>query len=117
MIQLERTQESSKKSPNETSKTEPQPSTSSDEVGPITETAYLNLALEETGTFRICTPPCYAKQTASVLGRLNERERELWCRRFTSSCVENILNAETVDNQTKAFYREIERKLKEQSWR
>lgn len=88
--------------------------TSSSENSPITEIAQLNLALDETGTFRICTPPDCARQTANILKRLTERERELWCRRFTPSCIENILNAEAVDEETKTFYREVERRLKEQ---
>jgi len=78
------------------------------------ETAILNVALDETGSFRICTTPDCARQTANVPRRLCERERELWSRRFTPSCVENILHAENVDEETKIFYREVERKLKEQ---
>ena len=105
--------ESSKKPVEGTVKTEAQPSNSSSEPSPITENANLHMSLEETGTFRICTLPCSAKQTASVLRRLSDRERELWCRRFTPSCIENILNTASVDDDTKAFYREIEKRLKE----
>lgn len=108
----ENSEESSKKSPDVTNKTEATSSTSSIETSPITETAYLNLALEETGTFRICTPPHCAKQAANVLRRLSERDRELWFRRFTPSCIENILSAQNVDEETKTFYREVDRKLK-----
>ena len=77
------------------------------------ETAILNVALDETGTFRVCTTPDCSKQTANVLRRLCERERELWSRRFTPSCVENILHAENVDEETKAFFRDVEKRLKE----
>ena len=71
------------------------------------------MALDETGSFRICTPPDCAKQTADVLKRLPERESELWCRRFTPSCIERILNQLGLDDETRAFYLNVQRKLKE----
>jgi hypothetical protein len=107
-------EDSSKKSANAKKTTEDPPSPSSSETTPVTQTTSLNLNLDETGTFRICTRPSCAKQTTEVLKKLNDREREMWCRRFTKSCIENILNSATVDEETKAFYREVERKLKEQ---
>jgi hypothetical protein len=108
-------EESSKKSTDAKKKTEDQPSTSSnDKTTPVTLTASLNLALDETGSFRICTPPNCAKEVAEVLRKLNDREREMWCRRFPQSCLERIENSETVDEQTKVFFRDIQRKLKEQ---
>jgi len=108
---LESSEGSSKKSIEETKKTETRPSAWSNEA-PV-ETAYLSMVLEETGTFRICTPPCSAKQTASVLKRLNEREREAWSRRFTPSCIEKIVNDPNVDADTRQFFQEIEKKNKE----
>jgi len=111
---LENSEESSKKSANAKKKTEDPLSVSSNETAPVTQIAPLSLALDETGSFRICTPPDYAKQTADVLKRLPERESELWCRRFTPSCVERILSSEVLDEETKAFYRDVQRKLKEQ---
>jgi len=110
--------EESKKSPiefkNEKSKRPTEEESYSEDYTARPETALINVALDETGTFRICTTPDCAKEAANVLRRLSERERELWCRRFTPSCVEKILRAESVDEETKAFYREVERKIKEQ---
>jgi hypothetical protein len=107
-------EESSKKSTSATKKTEDQSSNSSIETSQVTEVAPLTLALDETGSFKVCTPPDCAKQTADVLKRLPERDSELWCRRFTPSCIERILNSQTLDEETKAFYRDVQRKLKEQ---
>jgi len=87
---------------------------SSGETAPVTQIAPLSVALDETGSFRICTSPSCAKQVADVLKRLPERDSELWCRRFTPSCIERILNSQTLDDETKAFYRDVQRKLKEQ---
>jgi hypothetical protein len=108
-------EESSKKSTDTTEKKEDLPSNSSNEtVAPVTQIAPLSLALDETGSFRICAPPDCAKQTADVLKRLPERDSELWCRRFTPSCIERILNSQTLDDETRAFYLDVQRKLKEQ---
>jgi hypothetical protein len=107
-------EESSKKSADGKKKTEDPPRTSSSESTPVTQIAPLTLALDETGSFKICTPPDCAKQAADVLKRLSERDSELWCRRFTPSCIERILNSQTLDEETKAFYRDVQRKLKEQ---
>ena len=107
-------EESSKKSTDATKKTEDPSVTSSSETPPVTQIAPLSVALDETGTFRICTPPDCAKQTANVLKRLPERDRELWCRRFTPSCIERVLNSPTLDDETRAFYENVQRKLKEQ---
>jgi hypothetical protein len=107
-------EESSKKSTDAKKKTEDPPSTSSNETTPVTLTAPLSLALDETGSFRICTPPNCAKQAAEVLRKLSDREREMWCRRFTQSCLEKIESSETVDEQTREFFRDVQRKLKEQ---
>jgi hypothetical protein len=107
-------EESSKKSTSATKKTEDQSSNSSTETSQVTQVAQLTLALDETGSFRVCTLPDCAKQTADVLKNLPERDRELWCRRLTLSCIERILNSQTLDEETKAFYRDAQRKLKEQ---
>jgi hypothetical protein len=107
-------EESSKKSTDAKKKTEDQPSTSSNETPPVALTAPLALALDETGSFRICTPPNCARQAAEVLRKLSDREREMWCRRFTQSCLEKIESSEAVDEQTKVFFRDVQRKLKEQ---
>jgi hypothetical protein len=107
-------EESSKKSTDTTEKKEDQASTSSNETTPVTLIAPFTLALDETGSFRICTSPNCARQAAEVLRKLSDREREMWSRRFTLSCLEKIENSETVDEQTKGFFRDIQRKLKEQ---
>jgi hypothetical protein len=107
-------EESSKKSTSAKEKTEDQSSNSSTETSQVIQIAPLTLALDETGSFRICTPSGCAKQTADVLKRLPERDKELWCRRFPLSCIERILNSQTLDEETKAFYRDVQRKLKEQ---
>jgi hypothetical protein len=107
-------EDSSKKQTNAKNETENQVSTSSSEGPPVTQIAPFSLALEETGSFRICTPPERAKQAADVLKNLPERERELWCRHLTLSCIERILNSQTLDEETKAFFRDVQRKLKEQ---
>ena len=107
-------EESLKKSADGKKKTEDPPANSSSEAAQVTQIAPLALALEETGSFRICTPPDCAKQTAHVLKRLPEREIELWCRHFTPSCIERILDSPALDEETKAFYRDVQRKLKEQ---
>jgi len=112
-MMLESSEESSKKSP-DVKKTEDPPATSSSEAAQVTQVALLALALEETGSFRVCTTPDCAKQVAAVLRRLSERESELWCRRFTPSCIERILDSPALDEETKAFYRDVQRKLKEQ---
>jgi hypothetical protein len=115
MMRLETSEESSKKHSTATNKTEEQSSRSPTDIPSITQTAYLNLALDEKGSIRICTPPNCAKQAAEVLQRLPTRDRELWCRSFTPSCVESILNSQTVDEETKSFFREnVERRIKEQ---
>jgi hypothetical protein len=115
MMGLEISEESSKKPATATSKTEEQPSPSPSAIRSITQTAYLNLSLDEKGSIRVCTPPDCAKQAAEVLQRLPTRDRELWCRNFTLSCVENILNSQTVDEETKSFFREqVEKRIKEQ---
>jgi hypothetical protein len=106
-------EESSKKSTDVTKRIEDPPAASSNETTPVTQIAPLSVALDETGTFRICTPPDCAKQTANVLKRLPERDRELWCRRFTPSCIERVLNSPTLDDETRAFYENVQRKLKE----
>ena len=111
---MEKMKESSTESKGENSKKSPEEESYSKDYTARPETALINVALDETGTFRICTTPECAKETANVLRRLSERERELWCRRFTPSCVEKILSAESVDEETKTFYREVERKIKEQ---
>jgi hypothetical protein len=112
---LENSEESSKKLANAKKTIEDPSSTSSSETTPpVTQSAPLLLALDETGSFRICTPPDCAKQTAHVLKRLPERDSELWCRRFTPSCIERILSSQVLDEETKAFYRDVQRKLKEQ---
>lgn len=113
-MMLESSEESSKKSADGKKRTEDPPATSSNETTPVTQIAPLSVALDETGTFRICTPPDCAKQTANVLKRLPERDRELWCRRFTPSCIERVLNSSTLDDETRAFYENVQRKLKEQ---
>ena len=107
-------EEFSKKSADVKKKTEDPPSTSSNMTTPVTQIASLSLALEETGSFRICTAPECAKQVADVLKRLPERECELWGGHLTLSCIERILNSQTLDEETKTFYRDIQRKLKEQ---
>jgi hypothetical protein len=53
-------------------------------------------------------------QVAEVLRKLNDREREMWCRRFPQSCLERMENSEAVDEQTREFSRDVQRKLKEQ---
>jgi len=113
-MKLEKSKESSTESKSENSKKPSGEENYSQDYTARPETALINVALDETGTFRICTTPDCAKETANVLRRLSERERELWCRRFTPSCVEKILRAESVDEETKTFYREVERKIKEQ---
>jgi len=113
-MKLEKPKDSSIKSKSENSEKPSEEENYSQDYTARPETALINVALDETGTFRICTTPECAKETANVLRRLSERERELWCRRFTPSCVEKILRAESVDEETKTFYREVERKIKEQ---
>ena len=106
-------EDSSKKQENATSKIETPPEASSNQANPITNVAFLNLALDETGSFRICTSPDCAKGAVDVLNKLSERDRELWTRRFTPSCVERILNASTVDDETKRFFSEVAKKLRD----
>ena len=107
-------EESSKKSTDAKKTTEDQPVNSSTETSQVIKVAPFNLALDETGGFKICTPPEYAKQTAEVLKRLPERDSELWCRRFAPSCIERILNQPTLDDETREFYLNLQRKLKQQ---
>jgi len=107
-------EESSKKSADGKKKTEDPPASSSSEATPVTQIAPLALALEETGSFRVCTTPDCAEQVADVLKRLPARDSELWCRHFTPSRIERILDSPALDEKTKAFYRDVQRKLKEQ---
>jgi len=95
-------------------KTEDQPVNSSTETFQVIKAAPFTVALDETRGFKICTPPECAKQAADVLKRVPERDRELWDRRLTLSCVERILSSPMVDDETKEFYWNIQRKLKEQ---
>jgi hypothetical protein len=112
---MENSEQSSKKSTDATEKREGRPSNSSNEaIAAVTQIAPLSLALDETGSFRICTPPDCAKQTAEVLKRLPQRDSELWCRRFTPSCIERILTSQSLDRETRAFYLDVQQKLKEQ---
>jgi len=113
-MMLESSEESSKKSADVKKTTGDPSTTSSSEAAQVTQIALLALALEETGSFRVCTAPDCAKQVAAVLQRLPERESELWRRRFTPSCIERILDSPALDEETKAFYRDVQRKLKEQ---
>jgi hypothetical protein len=106
-------EDSSKKQTNAPNVTEIQPEPSSNPVSPITEVAVLTVALDETGDFRICTPPECAKEVVSVLNKLPERDRELWTRRFTPSCVDRICNAPTVDEDTRRFFGGVARKLRD----
>jgi hypothetical protein len=110
---LENSEDSLKKQPSEMNATENPPAPSSNPVDRIAEVAFLTVALDETGSFRICTPPEFAKELVSVLNKLPERDRELWTRRFTPSCTDRILNAPTVDEATKRFFGEVARKLKD----
>jgi hypothetical protein len=106
-------EDSSKKQTNGTNGTEIRATSSSNQASPITEVASLSLALEETGSFRICTSPECAKEVVDVLNKLPERDRELWTRRFTPSCVDRICNTPTVDEETKRFFSEVARKLRD----
>jgi len=112
VIEVENSEKSSEQSTEEMKKTEEATQSSSNETMPL-QTTFMSMVLEETGTFRICTPPNLAKQTASVLKRLNEREREAWCRKFTPSCIEAIVSSPNVDDGTKRFFQDIARKNKE----
>jgi hypothetical protein len=112
-MKMEASEDTSKKSNGETLKNEAQPSISSNENTPITQIARLNLELQESGTFKICCPPSRAKETADVLRKLNTREQELWCKRFSTSCVEGILATKELDQNTRRFYDEIAKRLKE----
>ena len=114
MIPLAVSEDSSKKQTNETNRSEIPAAPSSNPVNRITEVAFLSLALDETGTFRICTSPDCAKEVVNVLNKLPERDRELWTRKFTPSCVEKICSAPTVDEGTKRFFSEVARKLRDQ---
>ena len=104
---------SSKQFNNETSKNENPQSTSSNEETQFTQIARMNLELQENGSFRICCPPSRAKETADVLRKLSNREQELWSRRFSVSCLETILADDRVDRDTRHFYDDIAKKLKE----
>jgi hypothetical protein len=113
MMNLAVSEDSSKKQTNAPNMTEISREPSSNSISPVTEVAVLTVALNETGDFRICTSPDCAKDVVGVLNKLPECDRELWTRRFTPSCTERILNAPTVDEETKRFFSEVARKLKD----